>query len=217
MSLEYTIRPLGAWPGPQTPADKRRNPAVFRAGWPATLEMLGRELGHLRAERVVLQVDVREGDLRVDGMLRANARVDHPGVRIAFGSRHGPLVYGTDVYYGWKANVRAIALALEALRAVDRHGVTRAGEQYRGWRAIAAGAGASSFGTADEAAQWMALQIDGVDNDSIDGVVHSLLAGGEQARRNYRQLVRQLHPDRGGDPANWARLDEAWRLLEEAR
>jgi hypothetical protein len=35
-----------------------------------------------------------------------------------------------------EANVRAIALALEALRKVDRYGVTKRGEQYAGWKAL---------------------------------------------------------------------------------
>lgn len=45
------------------------------------------------------------------------------------------LVYATDVCDLWQHNVRSVALGLEALRAVDRYGISRRGEQYAGFRA----------------------------------------------------------------------------------
>lgn len=45
------------------------------------------------------------------------------------------LVYATDVCEFWQHNIRSIALGLEALRAVDRYGISRRGEQYAGFRA----------------------------------------------------------------------------------
>lgn len=51
------------------------------------------------------------------------------------------LVYATDACQDWRHNVRSIALGLEALRAVDRYGISRRGEQYAGFRgALPAGA-----------------------------------------------------------------------------
>jgi hypothetical protein len=53
------------------------------------------------------------------------------------------LVYATDACVYWQHNVRSIALGLEALRAVDRYGITRKGEQYAGFRAaLSAGSAA---------------------------------------------------------------------------
>jgi hypothetical protein len=48
------------------------------------------------------------------------------------------LVFATDAYEDWQHNVRAIALTLEALRAVDRYGTT-GGRQYAGFRQLTAG------------------------------------------------------------------------------
>jgi len=45
------------------------------------------------------------------------------------------LVYATDCCQFWQHNVRSIALGLQALRAVDRYGISRRGEQYSGFRA----------------------------------------------------------------------------------
>lgn len=44
--------------------------------------------------------------------------------------RRGHLSYPCDTFTTLQDNLRVIALALEALRMVDRYGVTRRGEQY---------------------------------------------------------------------------------------
>lgn len=135
-SVKVTFRPLTLWPGKST-ANRRRSP--FDSPWSSTTDLLDRELHHLGARDVVLQLALSEYDIRNDGMPRANARKpSHPGVVLAFSSRYGPLQYATDTFDDWQANVRAIALALEALRKVDRYGITKRGEQYAGWKALPA-------------------------------------------------------------------------------
>lgn len=208
--MRYEIRPLGPWLEPVT--KDRRSAYRFSAPWLSTLQLLGRETELLGAPLVVLQVDVTEGDIRRDGMLRANAKVDFPGVRVAFDSVHGPLTYATDTYGSWQANIRAVALALEALRAVDRYGVTSRGEQYTGWRAIEA-APTSTFATADEAARWLAEQA-GAPNGA-DGVgVQRILTDPEWRRKVLHAVVMKHHPDRGGDRADWDRYEVARQLVE---
>jgi len=113
---------------------------------PAGLTILTTELRALAARNVVIEIDVREQDLRIDGLPRSTARPEHPGVAVAFESRHGPLRYATAEYASawgassgsaaWAQNLRAIALSMQALRAVDRYGVSKRGEQYQGWRAL---------------------------------------------------------------------------------
>jgi hypothetical protein len=204
----YEIRPLGPWIGPKTAIPA--SPAVFRAPWPDTLALLGRETDLLGARLVVVQVDVTEGEIRRDGMLRAGARVGFWGVRVSFDSRHGPLTYATDAYAGWKANVRAIALALEALRAVDRYGVSRTGEQYRGWRAITAGPAPAGRMSRDEAARFLA------ENGDVD--LADVLTDPGARNRAYKRVAARWHPDRTDgcrelfERANAARavLDGAW-------
>ena len=115
---------------------KDREHSRFSASWSSTVRDLARELTALRAERVVMELDMFETDFRLDGLPRANARPASPGVVLYMDTPHGPLRYAVDTYAHWQENVRAIALALEALRAVDRYGVTRKGEQYAGWRAL---------------------------------------------------------------------------------
>lgn len=203
--MNYTIRPLGEWLAPVTPAHLRQPAHRFTAPWQSTLDLLGRETSLLAAKLVVIQVDVTEGDLRRDGMLRANAKVAFPGVRVSFESKHGPLTYATDQYDGWKANTRAIALALEALRAVDRYGVSKSGEQYRGWLAI--GSGGQPM-TADQAARFIAEHA-GQPSDA-----DPILTDPAARARAFKAAARRLHPDAGGNPEQFRQLVEARDLID---
>lgn len=198
--MRYEIRPLGTWLGSVT---TNRAPARrFSASWPSTLDLLGKETEQLGAKLVVVQVDVVEADIRRDGMIRASAKVGFPGVRVSFESRFGPLTYATDAYDGWQANVRAVGLGLEALRAVDRHGISKTGEQYVGWRAIE-GVPSETM-TVDEAVRFLAR---------TSGV--TILGPGDTSAiaLAYRRAVQQHHPDRGGDPDMFRRLTAARDLL----
>ena len=130
--VSLRCRTLQGWTGQPT---RRPTRSQFSAGWTATRDLLERELAHLSARNAVLELDAEQTDMRNDGWPYANARVDPPA-RISFESKHGPLVYQCDRFDRWQDNVRAIALALEALRKVDRYGVSGQGEQYAGWAQI---------------------------------------------------------------------------------
>jgi hypothetical protein len=130
MSL-YQFRPL-----PQPFKTKYRPGSPFFAEYTDTEILLEREIRHLNARNVVLQADCLPSEIRLDGTLKANARLRSPGVILSFDSKHGPLSYPCDKFNNWQSNVRAIALALEALRKVERYGVTKRGEQYRGWEQL---------------------------------------------------------------------------------
>lgn len=137
--MDVRFRPLPVWTRPET--SPRRSRWTFKASWSDTLELLQRELHHLDASGVVIGAALREQDIRMDGWPRSNARQPtHPGVEISFTTPNGNrLVYATDSCEDWQHNVRSIALGLEALRAVDRYGITSQGEQYAGFKQLAAG------------------------------------------------------------------------------
>ncbi len=105
------------------------------------MDLLKRELEHLEAEEVVLELEVHASQIRADGWIRQDATVRDAGVILGFKSELGPMRYAVDRFTEWQANVRAIALALEALRKVNRYGVAGRAEQYRGWLAIPAETG----------------------------------------------------------------------------
>lgn len=201
--MRHRFRPL-QWRGPAT---EGRRYSPFQASYPATLELLFREADKLGAGDLVIEADIADRDIRTDGLPRANARFGtHPGVVISLDSRHGPLRYQSDAYADWQANLRAIALSLEALRAVDRYGVSSTGEQYAGWKALPAASG-SGFATADETVTWMRAEYGRLEDPAAAGML--------SAPALYRRLAKRLHPDTAGDREAWDKLDAARQVLEK--
>lgn len=135
--MNVTFRPIDTWPA-DTPLEGQWS--RFRASYSDTLDLLDRELWQLDARNVVIQVALREDQIRLDGLPKSNATAPtHPGVILAFDSKHGPLKYASGAFHHWQDNLRAIALGLESLRRVDRYGITKRGEQYTGWKALPSG------------------------------------------------------------------------------
>jgi hypothetical protein len=181
--MDVLFRAMSRWPHANT--RDRRSRLTFKTSFDGTMSDLRYELGLLGASAVLIGLVADESDVRRDGMLRANAQVSHPGVELSFemkvAGRPTRLVYATDVCELWTHNVRSIALGLAALRAVDRYGITRRGEQYTGFMAITAG---------------------GPDAEAGERLVKA--AGG------LRDALFKHHPDHGGDPANFAHV-QAYR------
>lgn len=227
------FRPIGVgdWPGQMT-AERAVSP--FTASWSDTQELLARELRLLGADDVVVQVAVAELNLRRDGLPRAHAKTDHPGVILAFDTADvGAQRYAADLYdrryakgpEGWQHNVRAIALGLQALRAVSRYGIVRDGEQYRGFTAIGPGAAASPDGhrsptgglTARDAAEFVATWGGDELGAAAAHVAVAVLDDAEVRKTLYRRAARRLHPDTSdnADPALWATLQQAGDVLAQ--
>lgn len=138
--IDVTFRPIGVdWPDSHS---EDRVYSQFKAPETDTWRILKRELGMLNAERVIIQIDLQEGQIRQDGWPKSGARQpDFPGVMLSFNSDFGPLEYHTDRFPRYLENLRAIALGLEALRRVERYGITKSGQQYTGWKALPKTAG----------------------------------------------------------------------------
>jgi hypothetical protein len=215
MSLEYTVRPISD----RSALAGVVHRAQFSASWSSTLQLLERELDFLQAKRVVFELDVRENQIRVDGQLRADAIATSTAVRIAFESKHGPLVYATDRFgydhydrprsQGWQENVRAIALGLEALRKVDRYGISTRAEQYRGFKAIGAGGL-----TATTMSVSTAIRI--LEDES--GVALNGRFGDRAVLTSAIKTARfRTHPDRtNGDRSHYDAVDQAEQALVSA-
>ncbi|MEV8023686.1 hypothetical protein [Microbacterium sp. NPDC080220] len=201
---DLDVDPIAQWPGKLTLSRQRSN---FSASWTSTLDLLRRELWHLGAKNARLQIAVPAEQFRLDGRPRATAKAEHPGVILTMDSRHGALSYPCDTFTTWQDNVRAIALALEALRKVDRYGVTRRGEQYRGFRALEATAAPAGFADVDEALAFLGT--------FVRLGASELKAHRDVAGRALRKAQRETHPDHGGDAATFQRVSLAEAKLRE--
>jgi hypothetical protein len=205
----YTVRPISD----RTAFTGRHERSRFDSTWTATEQLLKRELEQLRGSDVVLEIDITERDLRIDGTLRANARPTTPAVRIAFESKHGPLTYATDAFTTWQDNVRAIALGLEALRKVDRYGITKRGEQYAGWKALPSGSGAEASHMTRHAALGV-LGTWGRYNSPLGPIDAEHVTDPDSLRSLYRAAQRATHPDHnGGSRALWNQVEQAAKVL----
>jgi hypothetical protein len=198
--MRIVYRPLPVvWPsGNRTPASARAY-SRFKASYSATLNLLVRELRYLgvyQGDTVVFETGFQEHEIRLDGLPRRGAKPADPAIILSFESRYGPLRYGCDTYATHDANLRAIALALEALRAVDRYGVTKRGEQYQGWKALPAAGETMTARTAAIVIRDMAE-------------VTNELPLADAARR----AARKVHPDVGGTRELWDRLQRAREVL----
>jgi len=189
--VKYTVRPL-TLEAQDRMTGKGQEHSPFRSIWSATEHLLERELRHLRPKgEVILMVDVTETDIRLDGKIRANATPATPGTALAFNSTtKGNLLICCGRFRTWQDNVRAIALGLEALRRIDRYGITQSDEQYKGWRAITTG----SIEWADVLARHSGW------------TVTEVFADREGA---YRAAVKNAHPDTGGTAAAFADVQNA--------
>lgn len=211
--------PIETWPDDWNRVALDREWSPFTASYGRTLRQLDDELRHLGVDEALLQVDASVRDVRLDGQLRADAKVTHPGCILTIESaHHGTLVYSTDRYQtrgwrgkgassSWQENLRAITLGLEALRKVERYGIAGRGQQYAGYKALGSGIPMPPPMTWDQAAELLVVEAeaDRVDDDDLANreVVHDL----------WRRAARRHHPDLGGDPATFRRLTEARDLL----
>lgn len=199
--LDIQVRPLS---GERPIPGNRYSP--FDSPWGRTIEVLARELKALDAKRIILGLDFRERDIRLDGFPRERAVMATPTVQLSFESKWGPLAYATCEFTNWQDNTRAVALSMEALRKVDRYGVSKRGEQYAGWRQITSGAAAEKVFTREEAI----VVIHGVVGDIFD---HDDIDGPHQ-KDAVREALRRSHPDHGGAVEQFRRVVAAREMIE---
>jgi hypothetical protein len=185
--VNVTFRPLPRWPYPE----QRPRPSTYQATYSKTLDQLEREIEALHGSEVIIGVVTSPDSIRLDGRMRADARVNHPGVEVSFGvPQRGRLVFHTDRHKGyvnsWQDNLRAITLGLEALRAVDRYGITSTAEQYAGFAQLTTSAPNPERG-----------------RQLVD------------RHGGLRPALRATHPDHGGDSRDFADV-QAFRQLSGA-
>ncbi|HEY4131676.1 MAG TPA: hypothetical protein VGM50_13740 [Gemmatimonadaceae bacterium] len=204
MALSYVVTELPTvWPGPRVAA--KRSP--FKTQWTKTLALLEREIRHLGGSHVEFAVDVRgPREINQNGTLRADARPANR-VIVSFRRRDGKrLSFPCGTFAFWQDNVYAIAKALEALRMVERYGVSST-SQYEGFKALPS-AGASTTTLSTGQAAGLIARLAG-DEENTAAVQSSR----EWARNLVRRAKARTHPDVGGRNEDWTLLQEAERII----
>lgn len=196
----YTVREIRAWPGKKRERHQQSR-APFKANWGRTLDLLKRELRQLDAREVVLSGYFESRHIRRDGQLYADARPTEPGVILEFYSRAKgmPFRFAADRFAFWQDNVDAIARSLEALRMMNRYGVT-SGEQYEGFKALPS---QGSTTTTTEAALATIRRYAPHTNGAVN-------------EQSIRVAKAAAHPDRGGSHEAFVAVAEAEKALRAA-
>lgn len=219
MPFNLNIEPLTKWPEKGTEA---RRDSPFKASWTNTLDLLTFELTKISGRNVTLKTMHSPEDFRIDGKLRSDTRAPaHPGVILVFEkfdgwneetqqSEYTEMRFPCDTFAHWKDNVRAITLALEALRKIDRYGV-RSGSQYAGFKALPAGDFTVEM-TPELAADFIAKA---ANMGNVPAIAKSIIQNPDFGQMVYKTAAKSLHPDKGGNPEEFKKLESAWRLVRE--
>lgn len=197
--------PIEKWPQERT---KRRQCSPFSVKYAKLLDDLEDELKKLGARDIVVQAGLSRDDIRNDGWPRGGAVFHDPGVILSFVNRKGEeIAFPCDTYHGYQANLRAISLTLTALRSIDRYGVSKHAEQYKGWKKLPP---APKRMTVVEALSFVGRHGGGsypVYPDSADKFTSA-----------YREAAKRLHPDKPdtGSHEQFVLLQQAAEVVEEA-
>lgn len=200
--LKATFRPLAA--KMNLPKGGYRK-AGFHAAYGKTLDLLEYEIRKIGSS-VVIEMDISAADVRNDGWVRSNVRPWTPGIALTFfGKDKRSYRFPCNTFASWQDNLRAIALALEALRTIDRYGVTAEHQQYTGFAQIEAPA--TIFSNEFEAAIYIASVICW----QKDYVLSNRSAA-------IRMAMRFTHPDRPeGSHEEFIRVQAAAKALGQGQ
>ena len=174
----------------------------------ASRDRVREELRKLGASNVTISsnVPVRNDGEWVSGA--ADRRHPEPGIAVYFMLKGKPLVMAQDAYQGLAENLTSLALAIEAMRSLERHGGgTMMQRAFDGFSALPPPAGSKP-----KRPWWTVLRYSENPED------RELLSAGEVEAR-YKTLAKKLHPDAGGTAEEFNELtaakDEALEELKE--
>ncbi len=190
-----TAFPL-AWPEgwPRTPDSQRKwslpGGRARSQDWNTVVKRLRDELSRLGARNVVLSTNQ---PIRQDGQPYAAKRaIEDPGAAVFFTLRGRQLAMAQNGYQLLIDNIRSIALAIEYLRGLERHGGgTMMDRAFAGFEALPPPSTKRPWREVlcvfDDRRTWSLAEVEAT----------------------YRNLAKRAHPDAGGSDARMAELNAA--------
>lgn len=160
----------------------------------ATARLQG-ELDRLGAVDVILSTNV---ELRLDGLPRSGrAEPADPGAAVYFKRQGKPYALACDSYDRVADNVAALAAHVDALRAIERHGVGTLERAFTGYLALPA--------PRITPRSWREVFNIPPETEAV----FSREALLDVVEQRHRQLVAKVHPDAGGSHDAMAELNRA--------
>lgn len=178
------------WPRNQYPEYSK-----FKTSLATARDGVTREIQLLGGSNVVISsnaVLLRNGDIAA-----RQPRIENTGVAVYFDLNGKQQCIPCDRWMRIEENLRAIELTVNALRGLERWGAKEiVAAAFQGFQALPAGTPGGSW--------WQTLE---VQPNASELEIESA----------YRKLAKQHHPDVGGDPMTFHRINEAYRQAKSAR
>lgn len=217
--MDILFRPITIWTGKRTDSWRQEKmPGVRSVA--AVLDELAKEGRLLYVDRVIVETFHRERDIRKDGLLRADASLPSSVGVVVYveKSRTETLRFACDQYqsyrdsggnmhYGWVDNLRAVTLTMESLRGVDRWGVAKNKEQYKGWLQLPT---PPPSNPAEDAARVL-LKAGGYDLTTAN--IAAVVTNPVTARTVWAAAVKNTHSDTGGNDRDFMTVQSAWNVI----
>lgn len=181
------------WPEgwPRTEPGKRKQDSAFQVNVGKAIDDLYEELGRLGAKNIVLS-----SNLTLNTFHRPYTKqsgISDPGIAVYFTLNGRNMVMARDAYADWRDNIRSLGLAVEAFRALHRHGGAHMMERaFAGFMALPAPGSKPARGWRE------VLGIPDGENPTRQTITE-----------HYRVRARNAHPDAGGSEAAMAELNAA--------
>lgn len=157
------------------------------------VDFLQLELNRLGSTKEVLSTNVKT---KLSGEPYSGmAQPSDPGVAVYFELNGKPVSLACDKWNRVEDNVWAIAKHIESLRGQERWGVGTMEQAFRGYMAL------PGIGESSASEWWKTLGV-------------TINASPEQVKEAYRLLVKKHHPDKGGDPDLFNRVQRAMENWE---
>ncbi|MCC7053997.1 MAG: hypothetical protein IT355_12105 [Gemmatimonadaceae bacterium] len=229
MPIRFSAIRDGEWTG------RTRLPATwsrFKQPYAKVLVNLQAEVDRMHGRNPVIAMDIGPEHLRRDGSLYADARPATSRVLLTFersiGGAWRELRFPCWKYLGWQENIHAIALTLEALRAVERHGAVEQDQHLRGFAALGAGDESShravntqALALSPERAARILVEAHPTMGASAGGMGIAVLAQAmldRSASAGMLTLAQEsraaAHPDKGGADGLFATVNAAFEVLQ---
>lgn len=201
MTEAYPLRWPEGWPR----LNGKKGYGPFRTTAERAISSLYQEVRSLRASNLVVSSNCK---IRQDGTPYREdlqATLKDAGVAIYFQYGGRPMVMAQDAYNVPLSNIRSLALAIEAMRAIERHGGGHM--MQRSFEGFAQLPPPGSSGGYSKRPWRDVLEVGPI--GELASHLQLILAEGQ-----YKALAKKLHPDQGGDAQAMAELNVA---IDDAR
>jgi hypothetical protein len=192
MSAGYPLQ----WPTGQekTPPAKRER-ARFKVSFARARDHVCDELNRMGVpdNRIVISTNI---ELKRDGLPYAGRKpAGSPGVAVYFFLDGTEQVIACDRWDRVEDNLRAVGKTIEALRGIERWASSAIMQQaFAGFKSLPPSGG-----------EWRA----------VFGFVSDSRPSLEHVKSAYRTMAAVAHPDKGGNPAEMSRLNQAFAAAKE--